>query len=119
MNQSLRALTVVFALVVYLTPFSDVHAQRGDREGKKSEAKTDEKKSKIKPYEEVITDEAITSKGLFKTHSIDDKLFYEIPTERLGKDMLWVVQIEKTQSGFSYAGMPVKDRIVRWERRGD
>ena len=39
---------------------------------------------------------------------VGDKLYYQIPTDRLGKDMLWVVQIEKTQAGFSYAGMPVR-----------
>ena len=33
--------------------------------------------------------------------------------------MLWVTQIEQTQAGFSYAGMPVGDRVVRWELRDE
>ncbi len=87
----------------------------------KSEASSEKSKSqsKIKPYDEVITDEAKSKPGLFLTHRLDDKLYYEIPTDKLGKDMLWVTQIEKTQAGFSYAGMPVRDRVVRWELRDD
>ncbi len=50
---------------------------------------------------------------------IDDKIFFEIPTEELGKEMLWVTQLEQTQAGHSYAGEPVGDRVVRWEQRGD
>jgi hypothetical protein len=30
-----------------------------------------------------------------------------------------VVQISQTTAGSSYAGMPVTDRVVRWEKRGD
>ena len=77
------------------------------------------KESAIKPYDEVITAEAKSSKGLFLVHRIGDKVFYEIPTELLGKPMLWVTQIEKTQSGYGYGGSPVGDRVVRWEQRGN
>lgn len=73
----------------------------------------------IKPYAEVITEKAETKKGLFTTHKIGEKLFYEIPADKLGKDMLWVTQIDQTQAGYSFAGMPVTDRVVRWELRGD
>jgi hypothetical protein len=50
-------------------------------------------------------------------HQLDNKVFYEITTDQLGADMLWVTQIEETAAGFSYAGMPVRDRVVRWELR--
>src|SRR6185437_1890065 len=62
---------------------------------------------------------AKTSAGLFLVHRIDDKIFFEIPTEELGKEMLWVTQLEQTQAGHSYAGEPVGDRVVRWEQRGN
>jgi hypothetical protein len=32
-----------------------------------------------KKYEEVITDKAITKKGLFTVHKVDDKWYFEIP----------------------------------------
>ena len=79
----------------------------------------DKKKDKIKPYEDVITDEAQTDRGLFLVHRIDDKVYYEIPPAAFDEDMLWVTQLAKTQSGHSYGGMPVGNRVVRWELRGD
>ena len=87
----------------------------GDRPAQGGE----EKKSEIKPYDEVITKEAVSKPGLFLTHQVGDKLYYEIVPSRFGKDMLWVTQIEQTQAGFSYAGMPVGDRVVRWELRDE
>jgi Met-zincin/Domain of unknown function (DUF5117)/Domain of unknown function (DUF5118) len=76
-------------------------------------------KPKIKKYAEVITTNAVTKAGLFKVHQIDDALFFEIPVEVLNTDLLWVVQISETTAGSSYAGMPVDDRVVRWEQHGD
>jgi hypothetical protein len=77
------------------------------------------KEGSVRPYDEVITNDAKTSNGLFMVHRLNDKVFYEIPTELLGKPMLWVTQIERTQSGFGYGGSPVGDRVVRWEQRGE
>jgi hypothetical protein len=77
------------------------------------------KEGSVRPYDEVITPETKTSNGLFMVHRLNDKVFYEIPTDLLGKPMLWVTQIEKTQSGYGYGGSPVGDRVVRWEQRND
>jgi hypothetical protein len=81
--------------------------------------KAKEDKDGVKPYDEVITGEAKTDPGLFFVHRVDGKVFYEIPTGELSRDMLWVTQIGGTQAGFSVAGMPVQDRVVRWELRED
>ena len=89
---------------------------------KEGEKKTDEappKKPKIKKYDEVITKDAITKVGLFRVHRVEDNLYYEIPVDVLGADLLWVVQISETTAGSSYAGMPVQDRVVRWELHGE
>ena len=45
-------------------------------------------KDGMKAYEDVITDEAKTDSGLFVVHRIDDKLYYEIPQDKLGGEML-------------------------------
>ena len=74
---------------------------------------------KMKSYDAVITKDAKTSAGLFLVHRLDDKVFFEIPTEELGKEMLWVTQLEQTQAGHSFGGEPVGDRVVRWEQRGE
>jgi hypothetical protein len=76
-------------------------------------------KTAIRPYDQVITSDAKSSPGLFIVHRIDDKVFYEIPVSAFGKDLLWVTQLEKTQTGFGFAGSPLGHRVVRWEMRGD
>ncbi len=74
-----------------------------------------------KPYAEVIEKEKDrkTDEGLFIVHRIDDKIFYEIPRTTLGKEMLWVTTLAKTQTGYGYGGTEVQDRVVRWTIRGD
>src|SRR3954469_10806488 len=41
-------------------------------------------------YNRVITGEAKTKKGMFNTHMVGDKLYFEIPARELNKDMLMV-----------------------------
>jgi hypothetical protein len=73
----------------------------------------------IRPYERVITSEAKTDDGLFKVHRIGDRLYYEIPQNMLGREMLWVSQIKRTTLGAGYGGQAAGNRVVKWERRGD
>ena len=40
-------------------------------------------------------------------HRIEDRFYFEIPTNEFGKEFLWVTQIERTQAGFGYGGSPV------------
>ena len=89
-------------------------SKSGSSTGKK---KADKKGPK--PYGEIITEEMISTPGLFTVHRDGDEVYFEIPAAELGQDMLWVTQIAETQAGFSWAGMPVVDRVVRWERHGD
>ena len=49
---------------------------------KKDSAKV---KSPFKPYEKVITSEAESDQGLFITHQIDEKLYFEIPDSVLAE----------------------------------
>ena len=32
-----------------------------------------------RPYKEIITDKAITRKGMFTVHKVDDKYYFELP----------------------------------------
>ena len=73
----------------------------------------------IKPYERVITKDATSDGGVFTVHRIKDKIFYEIPKDRLGREFLWVSQIAKTTLGAGYGGQAAGNRVVKWERRGD
>ena len=73
----------------------------------------------IKPYDEVITDEAQSDDGVFTVHRLDDKVFYEIPETELGREFLWVSQIARTTEGVGYGGQALGNRVVKWERHGD
>ena len=70
-------------------------------------------------YTDVITEDAITTEGLFKTHMIKEKLFYEIPNDMLGREMLLLTRIARTATGVGYGGSKTNTSTVRWEKRND
>lgn len=87
----------------------------------KSKEKTKEK-SKLKPgelkkYEDVITNKAKTTVGLFTVHRIDDKVYFEMPSSAYGKLMLWTTEVAKAPSGVGWGGKALGNLVVRWERR--
>lgn len=77
----------------------------------------------LKAYKDVITPDAKSDEGLFITHFVGDKLYFEIPTNLFEKDMLLVSRIAKVPSGFGggyvNAGSKVNEQVVRWTRRGN
>jgi len=113
--------SLLFPPVLVIHAAEDKPSEAAKSDESKDEKKGDDssKKSKIKKYDEVITTNAVTKSGLFRVHKIEEKLYYEIPVEAFDTDMLWVTQISETTAGSSYAGMPVGDRVVRWEQHGE
>src|SRR5262245_17449096 len=87
-------------------------AQGGGRGGRAQEPV-------IRPYDRVITKEAKSDDGVFAVHRIKDRIYYEIPKARLGREFLWVSQIAKTTLGAGYGGQAAGNRVVKWERHGD
>jgi len=81
------------------------------------------KQGKIKDYNEVITKDAITDKGLFDVHVVDDKYYFEIPTKYLSTDMLLVSRLAKLPAnlggGYVNAGTKTSTRMINWERFRD
>ncbi|MEO6213493.1 MAG: zinc-dependent metalloprotease [Vicinamibacterales bacterium] len=73
----------------------------------------------IKPFDRVITKDAKSDDGIFTVHRIKDRIYYEIPKDKLGLEFLWVSQIAKTTLGAGYGGQAAGNRVVKWERRGD
>ena len=71
--------------------------ERADR-GSSRETSREEKRDRIKPYDEVITKDAVTTEGVFTCHQVKDKILYEIPPSQLNKEFLWVTQIARTQA---------------------
>src|SRR5262249_46385013 len=75
------------------------------------------KPGELKKYAEVITPKAKTQQGVFTVHRVDDKVYYEIPSEAYGKLMLWSTEVAKAPSGVGWGGSALGNRVVRWERR--
>ncbi|MGH7669409.1 MAG: DUF5117 domain-containing protein, partial [Gemmatimonadaceae bacterium] len=81
----------------------------------------------------MIPASATTSRGLFVTHRVGDKLYFEIPTHELDKDMLIVGKYDRAAApapqgragaggggGFGdYGGDQFMERTLRWDRVGD
>ena len=78
-----------------------------------------EDEEEVKSYADVITEDAVTSEGLFDAHMIDDKLFYEIPLELLDREMLLLTRVARTPDGAGYGGSKANTSTVRWERNGN
>ena len=74
-----------------------------------------------KPYKELITDKAITKKGLIQVHHIDEKWYFEMADSLLNRDILLVNRIARapanTRSGsFGYAGDEINENVIRFEK---
>jgi hypothetical protein len=76
-----------------------------------------------KPYPRVITKEAKSRVGMFTTHIVGDKLYFEIPAKELNRDMLMVGRFERSAVApgdfDGYGGDQFTERTLRWERSGN
>lgn len=72
----------------------------------------------MRAYSRVITPAMTTDSGLFVVHQDDGKVFYEIPTDRLGEELLLVTRIARTASDIGYGGQEANTQVVRWTREG-
>lgn len=70
-----------------------------------------------KPYKEVITNKAVTHKGLFTVHQVEDKYYFEIPDSILGREILAVTRYSKTPGGGrNYGGELVNQQTVEFDK---
>ncbi len=81
-----------------------------------------------RPYNRVVTSEAKTRRGLFITHRVGDRLYFEIPAKELNKDQLVVGRYARAAAsnpnlptgGFGdYGGDQFGESSLRWERTGN
>jgi len=113
-----KSLFIILVLALFAVP--NVDAQKKKKKNKKETPAPEEKKEDkngIKPYDEIITEEAKTDDGLFKVHKVDDKYYYEIPADHLGREMLMVTRIAKTADKVGYGGQRTNRQVLRWERK--
>ncbi len=72
-------------------------------------------------YRDVINARAVTSRGLFTIHKVDDKWFLEIGDSILGRDILVVNRLSKAAAGMrtsmvGYAGDQIGNNVIRFEK---
>ena len=75
------------------------------------------KKGDLKPYDAIITEDAVSDSGLFTVHKIDADFFYEIPDSLFDKEMLMVTRISKTASGIGFGGGKQNTQVLRWQKK--
>ncbi|MDE3253500.1 MAG: zinc-dependent metalloprotease, partial [Bacteroidota bacterium] len=69
-----------------------------------------------KAYKDVITAKAITQKGLFTVHKVDDHYYFEIPQDILGREILAVSRFSKVAGGGGkYGGEEVNQQTLQFE----
>lgn len=74
--------------------------------------------AQVKGYRDVVTPAAVSDDGLFTVHRVNNRLLFEIPDAMLGRDMIVMSRIAKTQDGMGDGGATMAPNIVvRWERR--
>lgn len=73
-----------------------------------------------KPYSAVITDKALTRKGMITSHKVEDKFYFEIADTTLGRDILVVSRISKSgaevRAAQGYAGDVIGSTVIRFEK---
>lgn len=107
---------LALSLLGCLLAVNNIYAQQSEEKIVKTEQKG-ETKDKKTPYEELLKG-AITKVGLLTIHQVKDKIYFEIPNEILGKDLLVVnklssVPAEINNAGIN-AGMNYENKLIRF-----
>lgn len=70
-----------------------------------------------KPYKEVITDKAKTTKGLFTVHKVEDKYYFEIPDSLMGREIMTITRITKAATiPGTYGGELLNRQVINFEK---
>lgn len=77
-----------------------------------------------KPYDKVITGEAVTTTGFLTVHKVKDDYFLEIPDSVLDRDILIVNRIAKAAAGvrsgfFGYGGDQIGKQVIQFAKGPD
>jgi hypothetical protein len=73
----------------------------------------------LKKYDDVITKDYTTQPGVFAVHRHEEKVYFEIPQDKLGRLFLWQAEVAKGPGGGSWGGASLGHAILKLERRGN
>ena len=80
------------------------------------------KDTEKKKYSDIITDKAISSKGLFHTHQVDGKYYFEIPDSLMNREILIVSRISGFVKNLNFGGAGMSSRpqqVIRFQKLND
>lgn len=72
-----------------------------------------------RPYPQVVTAKASTTRGLFTVHKIDDRYLFELPDSLLGREIMAITRTSKTATNAGYGGEQANRQVLRFERGPD
>ena len=110
-----KAIAAAFAAVLVLPALNSF----GQETPPQPPPRQEQPQGKMKAYDKVVTDKAVTKSGFFKVHEVDDKLFFELPKEALGREILWYAELAGVATGTGYLGSNAAERVIRFTRRND
>ncbi|MCU0469784.1 MAG: zinc-dependent metalloprotease [Arcicella sp.] len=114
--------TLCLAAAICLTTMAQAQDKKGDAKNTPPAAAPQAKpaeppKAGPKPYKEVITDKAKTTKGLFTVHKIEDKYYFEIADTLLGREIMTVTRYSKTATiPGAYGGEQLNRQVINFEK---
>lgn len=97
-----------------------VNAQIFKAKKNKIEEPDKDKKDKLKPYNKVITKDAISQEGLFTVHHVDDDWYFEIADSLLEEEILVTSRVSGFVKGLNFGGAGVRSQpqqVIRWQKK--
>ena len=112
----MKKILVFTSLCVFMTV--SLKAQKVDtataQNGAKKEAPA---KAGPKAFKDFITKKAISQNGVFTTHFMEDKFYFEIPDSLLGRELLAITRFAKVAGGArKYGGEEVNEQSLLFEK---
>lgn len=72
-----------------------------------------------RPYDKVITAEAKTQAGLFRVHTLKNRVYFEIPKALLDQPLLMVATAAAVPAGVDHVGRSLNEEVVRFTMKGN
>jgi len=72
-----------------------------------------------KPFDKVITAEAKTQAGLFRVHTLKNRVYFEIPKALLDQPLLMVATAAAVPAGIDHVGRSLNEEVVRFTMKGN
>ncbi len=107
--------------MLLLLPSIDYAQNSGAPQGQslQAPARPPQTRQGIRPYQDVITDKAITDPGLFIVHKVEDRYYFEIHDSLFNRIWMAVTRTAKVPTGAGYGGEEVNRQTLRWEKLKD